>query len=165
VGQRGERATGPGARHAAVYEGGDSGAHVAAATQGRGWSQRGWAVWEARSALSVFLLLLHIWVVEEVGMLAPVPRKVGLMFTEQASLRGRAHLVDKSQSAASLRVQSLSHVRLFEDPVDCSPPGSSVHGISQARVLEWVAISFSRGYLPPRGRTCVSCIGRRVLYC
>ena len=30
------------------------------------------------------------------------------------------------------------------DPVDCSPPGSSVHGILQARILEWVAISFSR---------------------
>ena len=32
------------------------------------------------------------------------------------------------------------------DPVDCSPPGSSVHGIVQARILEWVAISFSRGF-------------------
>ena len=32
------------------------------------------------------------------------------------------------------------------DPVDCSPPGSSVHGILQARTLEWAAISFSRGY-------------------
>ena len=31
------------------------------------------------------------------------------------------------------------------DPKDCSPPGSSVHGILQARILEWVAISFSRG--------------------
>ena len=31
------------------------------------------------------------------------------------------------------------------DPVDCSPPGSSAHGILQARILEWVAISFSRG--------------------
>ena len=31
------------------------------------------------------------------------------------------------------------------DPVDCSPPGSSVHGILQARILEWVVISFSRG--------------------
>ena len=31
------------------------------------------------------------------------------------------------------------------DPMDCSPPESSVHGISQARILEWVAISFSRG--------------------
>ena len=33
----------------------------------------------------------------------------------------------------------------FLGPVDCSPPGSSVHGIFQARILEWVAISFSRG--------------------
>ena len=38
----------------------------------------------------------------------------------------------------------LSHVRLSCDPMDCSPPGSSVHGVSQARILEWVAISSSR---------------------
>ena len=37
------------------------------------------------------------------------------------------------------------------DPVDCSPPGSSVHGILQARILEWVAISFSRGIFPTEG--------------
>ena len=36
------------------------------------------------------------------------------------------------------------------DPMDCSPPGSSVHGIFQARVLEWVAISFSRGSSQPK---------------
>ena len=36
------------------------------------------------------------------------------------------------------------------DPMDCDPPGSSVHGILQARILEWVAISFSRGSPPPR---------------
>ena len=45
------------------------------------------------------------------------------------------------------------------DPVDGSLPGSSVHGISQARILGWVAISFSKGSSPPRGRTRVSCIG------
>ena len=39
------------------------------------------------------------------------------------------------------------------NPVDCSPPGSSVHGILQARILEWVAISFSRGSSQPRDRT------------
>ena len=39
----------------------------------------------------------------------------------------------------------LSHVQLFCDPMDCSLLGSSVHGISQARILEWVAIFFSRG--------------------
>ena len=34
------------------------------------------------------------------------------------------------------------------DPMDCSPPGSSVHGLFQARILEWVAISFARSFLP-----------------
>ena len=47
------------------------------------------------------------------------------------------------------------------DPVDCSPPGSSVHGILQARILEWVSISFSRGSSLPRDRTQVSCIAGR----
>ena len=50
------------------------------------------------------------------------------------------------------------------DPMDCSLPASSVHGISQARILEWVAISFSRGSSRPRDRTHVSCIDRLVLY-
>ena len=50
------------------------------------------------------------------------------------------------------------------DPVDCSQPGSSVQGILQARILEWVAISFSRGSSRPRDRTHVSCIGRWILY-
>ena len=36
------------------------------------------------------------------------------------------------------------------EPMDCSPPGSSVHGIVQARILEWVAVSFSRGSSQPR---------------
>ena len=44
------------------------------------------------------------------------------------------------------------------DPVDCSPPGSSVHGILQARILESVAVSSSRGSSWPRDRTWVSCI-------
>ena len=48
-------------------------------------------------------------------------------------------------------------------PVDCSPPGSSVHGILQARILEWAAISFFRGTSPPRDRTQVSCTAGRFL--
>ena len=47
------------------------------------------------------------------------------------------------------------------DPVDCSLPGSSVHGIFQARVLEWGAISFSKRSSWPRDWTQVSCIVRR----
>ena len=47
------------------------------------------------------------------------------------------------------------------DPMDCSLPGSSIHSIFQTRVLEWVAISFSRGSSQPRDRTQVSCITGR----
>ena len=53
------------------------------------------------------------------------------------------------------------------DPMDCSLPDSSVHGILRARILEWVAISSSMGSSRPRDRTrvsCTSCIGRQVLY-
>ena len=49
------------------------------------------------------------------------------------------------------------------DPVYCSPPGPSVHGIFQVRVAEWVSISFSRGSSQPRDRTQVSCIGMWIL--
>ena len=47
------------------------------------------------------------------------------------------------------------------DPMDCSPPGSSVHGILQARILDWLAISFSRGSSRPSDWTQVSCIAGR----
>ena len=50
------------------------------------------------------------------------------------------------------------------DYLDHSPPGSSVHGILQARVLEWVSIAFSKGSSQPGDSTRVSCIGRRILY-
>ena len=50
------------------------------------------------------------------------------------------------------------------DPMDCSLPRSSIHGIFQARVLEWVAISFSRGSSPPRDWTWVSRIVGRCFY-
>ena len=58
-------------------------------------------------------------------------------------------------------------VLLFMTPMDCSPPGSSVHGILQARITESVAIASSRGSSQPRDQTLVSsisCIGRWVLY-
>ena len=44
------------------------------------------------------------------------------------------------------------------NPIDCNPPGPSVHGILQARIMEWVAISFSRGSSQPWDQTWVSCI-------
>ena len=50
------------------------------------------------------------------------------------------------------------------NPTGCRPPGSSVHGISQARILQWVAVSFSRGSSWPRDQTHVSYNGRRSDY-
>ena len=53
-----------------------------------------------------------------------------------------------------------SYLTLY-DPIDCSPSGSSVHGISQARILEWVALPFSRGSSWSREKTQVFCIAGR----
>ena len=49
------------------------------------------------------------------------------------------------------------------DPTDCSPPGSSIYGISQARILEWVVISFSRGIFPTQGWNPHLLLGRWIL--
>ena len=74
----------------------------------------------------------------------------------------------------ALVVMSISpHGQLFQSclalckPMDCSPPGSSVHRILQAIILEWVAMPSSKGSSPPRDQTTVSyisCIGRDFLY-
>ena len=55
------------------------------------------------------------------------------------------HLNNESEDSVSLSVMSYSL-----DPMDCSLPGSSVHGILWARILEWGAIPFSRGSSQPR---------------
>ena len=60
--------------------------------------------------------------------------------------------------------QSINCVQLSCNPMVYSLPGSSVHGISQARILEWVVISFSRGSSWSREWTHVSCIYTQVLY-
>ena len=74
----------------------------------------------------------------------------------------------RQQSREMLTLQLLLFVVLVAqssptlcDPMDCSLPGSSVHGISQARILEWVAMPFSRGSSQCRDGTQVSCIAGR----
>ena len=52
----------------------------------------------------------------------------------------------------------------LHDPMDCSPPGSSAQSIFQARMLEWVAVSFSREPSHPRGLNLPLLLGRQVLY-
>ena len=60
-------------------------------------------------------------------------------------------------------VKSLQLCLTLCNPMDCSPPDSSVHGILQARILEWVAIFFSRGSSWPRDRTQISHTAGRLL--
>ena len=78
---------------------------------------------------------------------------------------------NKSPRCITLQIQIVVMVKWSEvaqscltlcNPVDCSLPGSSIHGTLQARILQWVAISFSRGSSRPRDRTPVSrTAGRR----
>ena len=66
-----------------------------------------------------------------------------------------------------LCAQLLSHVQIFCNPMDCTLLGSSVHGIFQARILEWVTISSSKESPRSRNQThisCIFCIGRQILH-
>ena len=76
----------------------------------------------------------------------------------------KIYMLTKFLRRLSFVVQWLSHVWFFCDPRDCSLPVSSVHWISPARILELVSASLSRGSSCPRDWTCVSCIGRQILY-
>ena len=76
-------------------------------------------------------------------------------------------------SSSSLISLSIACVLSFQswatlcDPTVCSPPGSSAHGIFQARTLKWVAMPSFRGFSQPRNRTCTSyvpCVGRWIIY-
>ena len=76
-------------------------------------------------------------------------------FHRQRSLEGYSPWSEVAQSCPTLC-----------DPMDSSPPGSTVHGIFQARILEWATISFSRGSSQPRDQTQVSrTTGRRFTIC
>ena len=78
------------------------------------------------------------------------------LVTSQASVFSSRKRSNDAQSCSTLC-----------NPMDCNPSGSSIHGILQAKILERVAISSSRGSSRSRGQTCiseVSCIGRQVLH-
>ena len=62
------------------------------------------------------------------------------------SLSSRAPALSERLAAAAAAAKSLQSCPTLRDPMDCSPPGPSIHGIFQARVLEWGAIAFSEGW-------------------
>ena len=80
----------------------------------------------------------------------PTPQPRTTIFILTRSWSDSLATFEKSQTASSSKECACLHAKSHQpyltlcDPVDCSPPGSSVHGILQARMLEWVAISYSR---------------------
>ena len=97
--------------------------------------------WDRRSQASLSLAV-------------PAPREI----CHKGSQSSRAFVVPLLMCACSV---AQSYLTLC-NPMDCSPPGSSVHGILQARILEWVAIAFSRGSSWPRDWTHISIFGWQV---
>ena len=116
------------------------------------------------------------WVLEQLwNEKTLAPWKENYAKPRQSIKKQRHHFADKDPCSQNYGFSS-SQVRKWwwcsvaqscptlSHPMACSMPSSSVHGISQARILEWVAISFSRGSSWPRDRIRVSCIGRWILY-
>ena len=79
------------------------------------------------------------------GLPFPSPGDLPYLRIEPGSPALQADTLRSEPTAAVAAVSSLSCVQLFCNPMDYSPPGFFVHGILQARILEWVDISFSRG--------------------
>ena len=115
-----------------------------------------WPVGSYFPPLSICFLLVN-----EV-CIPPLYRVIRTELSRQSSDYSNHH---SGQQAATIKDQlskAAQSCLTLCNPMDCSLPGSSVHGIFQARVLEWVAISFSRGSSWPRDWIRVSCIvGRR----
>ena len=86
---------------------------------------------------------LHVW--------QPRPFQLEMQVSPQAV----------SQLNCEMKSETISYSIVSNNPMDWSPLGFSTHGICQARILEWVAISSSRGYSKPRDGTRVSCIAGR----
>ena len=109
--------------------------------------------------------LFTFWLYRERGLLSSCLWNLGVFSercTEKLPLR-----VDFIHRGSVLPVYVFVFVIVAQlclilcNPMDYSPPSSSVHGISQARILEWVTISFPRGSFQPRDWTVVSCIAGR----
>ena len=84
-----------------------------------------------------------------------------LLHAHLSHLATRSPKLEDPEPTVVLSFRSLSHVWIFCNSMDCSLPGFSVHGISQASIPEWVAIPFSRGSSLSRDGTRISCIAGR----
>ena len=127
--------------------------NVCAATEFKGRKKKGSTVCSVMRECSIwFVTSLNLGI-----------RRSSFQFTKKLRHRETEKVSQQPKDHAKL----LQSCPALWDPVDCSTPGSSVLGILQARILEWVAVPSSRGSSSPRDGTqvlYVSCSGRRVLH-
>ena len=116
-----------------------------------------WATREAqRMSLGIQLIMKTLNLLQYSSLLPCLP----LAFSTQKCIHANWDVV-------CMHAKSLQLCLTLCDPMDCSPPGSSVRGILQVRILQWVGMPFSRGSSWLRDQihlSCLSCTGKRVLY-
>ena len=105
-----------------------------------------------------------LWTEEPGGLQSIGLQRVGHESSDLAGIHinsVKALKMNKSRQTLKVNMLVAQSCLILCNPMDCSPPGSSVHGILQARILEWVAMPFSRQSCQPRNRTWVSYIAGR----
>ena len=105
--------------------------------------------WDSGKSLTKLAYGYHLWL-----HITELPLYEEPNITQTATITQTSHL-------SRLLCVNCSVGLTLCNPIDCSSSGFSVHGILRARILEWVAIPFSRGFSWPRGRTRASCIASR----
>ena len=92
------------------------------------------------------------------------PPNVYILIPVLLALSLRSPSPEIATSVMKVKVSVVQSCPTLCNPIDCSPPGSSVHGTLQARILEWVAIPFSRGIFPTQGSSQSLPHRRQILY-
>ena len=131
----------------------------------RAKSQASWSLrTEKVNPCDTTLLLPHQTIRELCMIPQAPPPQLAFKSASLETLLGARGSSDMSH-LISLHVCSVGKLcRTLCDPMDCRPPGYSVHGTSRTRILEWVEISSSMRSSWHKDWTCVSWIGRRILY-
>ena len=93
-----------------------------------------------------------------------ITEKIWLLVSETLTLVPALYIISHINDQLSCLCSITLPCLILCNPLDCSPPGSSVHGIFQARILGQIAISYSRGSSQPRDWAHVSSISRQILY-
>ena len=134
------------------------------------WKKKGHGLWSQKDQDKVLFLPLHLQILEpspwflEPRLLLIYCNCAHNVYVDYEHGCHIAQFLKLSKKIQHAYAKSYQSCPTLCNPVNCRPPGSSVHGILRARILESVAISFSRGSSWVRDRTHISSIGRQILY-